>query len=121
MVGKALLRRARASKAHLNEDEQRWMGRLLWEVGARLREQRSRLELETGLLLQMYGSELTGHEPTRMDSIELWVELGEWEQALKRAGYYRWPLTALQEESCHPRARDEHAWMRAFARRSELP
>jgi hypothetical protein len=63
----------------------------------------------------------TGHEPTRMDSIELWVELGEWEQALKRAGYYRWPLTALQEESCHPRARDEHAWMRAFARRSELP
>ncbi|QRN98283.1 hypothetical protein JRI60_04220 [Archangium violaceum] len=120
-LGKALLRRARASKAHLNEDEQRWMGRLLWEVGARLREQRSRLELETGLLIQMYGSELTGHSPTRMDSIELWVELGEWETALKRAAYYRWPLTALQEESCHPRARDEHAWMRAFARRSELP
>jgi hypothetical protein len=120
-LGKELLRRARASKAHLNEDEQRWMGRLLWEVGARLREQRSRLELETGLLLQIFGSELTGHSETRMDSLGLWLELGQWEKALARSAYNRWPLASLQEESCEPRARDEHAWLRAFAGKGELP
>jgi hypothetical protein len=120
-LGLELLRRARASKAHLNEDEQRWMGRLLWEVGARLREQRSRLELETGLRLQVFGSELTGHSDTRMDSLSLWVELGQWEQALARSAFNRWPLASLQEEACAPRARDEHAWLRAFADKGELP
>ncbi|PTL83245.1 hypothetical protein [Vitiosangium sp. GDMCC 1.1324] len=120
-LGRELLRRARDSAAHLNEDERRWLGRLLWETGTRLREQRSRLELETGLKLQMYGSELTGHSPTRMDSIGLWVELGQWEEALKRAAWYRWPLASLQEESCEPRARDEHAWLKAFAGKGELP
>jgi hypothetical protein len=120
-MGLELLRRARASKAHLIEDEQRWMGRLLWEVGARMREQRSRLELETGLRLQMFGSELTGHSDTRMDSISLWVELGQWEEAEKQAAYDRWPLASLHEESCEPRTRDEHAWLRAFAGKGELP
>jgi hypothetical protein len=120
-LGKELQRRARASAAHLNEDERRWMGRLLWEVGARLREQRSRLELERGLLLQVYGSELTGHSPTRMESIDLWVELGRWEEALKRSGFKRWPLASLHEESCEPRARDEHTWLKAFAGKAALP
>jgi hypothetical protein len=120
-LGKELLRRAHVSKAHLNEDEQRRLGQLLWEVGARLREQRSRLELETGLRLQMFGSELTGHSDTRMDSITLWVELGQWEEAVKQSAYNRWPLASLQEESCEPRARDEHAWLRAFAGKGELP
>lgn len=120
-LGRELLRLARDSAAHLSEDERRWMGRLLWEAGTRLREQRSRLELETGLKLQMYGSELTGHSPTRMDSIGLWVELGQWEEALKRAAWYRWPLASLQEESCEPRARDEHAWLKAFAGKGGLP
>ena len=120
-LGMELLRRAQASKAHLSEDEQRWMGRLLWEVGARLREQRSRLELEMGLRLQLFGSELTGHSDTRMDSITLWVELGQWEESVKRSAYNRWPLASLQEESCELRARDEHAWLRAFAGKGELP
>ncbi len=120
-LGQELQRRARASAPHLHEDERRWMGRLLWEVGARLREQRSRLELERGLLLQVYGSELTGHSPTRMESIDLWVELGRWEEALKRSGFKRWPLASLHEECCELRARDEHTWLQAFAGRSALP
>ncbi|WP_146210172.1 hypothetical protein [Vitiosangium sp. GDMCC 1.1324] len=120
-LGSWLLQRARVSKAHLSEDEQRWLGRLLWEVGARLREQRSRLELELGLQLQMFGSELTGHSPTRVDSIGMWGELGTWEDALKRAAFYRWPLAPLQEESCVLRARNEHVWMQAFAGKGELP
>lgn len=120
-LGAELQRRARASVPHLPEDERRWMGRLLWEVGARLREQRSRVELERGLLLQMYGSELTGHSPTRMESIDLWVELGRWEEALKRSGFKRWPLASLHEECCELRARDEHAWLQAFAGKGELP
>ncbi|WP_073565898.1 hypothetical protein [Archangium sp. Cb G35] len=120
-LGKELQRRARASAAHLNENERRWMGRLLWEVGTRLREQHSRLELERGLLLQVYGSELTGHSPTRMESIDLWVDLGRWEEALKRSGFKRWPLASLHEESCEPRMRDEHTWLKAFAGKNELP
>ncbi|MCY1082606.1 hypothetical protein [Archangium lansingense] len=120
-LGQELQRRARASAAHILEDERRWMGRLLWEVGARLREQRSRLELERGLLLQVYGSELTGHSPTRMESIDLWVELGRWEEALKRSGFKRWPLASLHEESRAPRLYDEHTWLKAFAGKNPLP
>lgn len=120
-LGLHLLRRGHASKAHLTEDEQRWMGRLLWEVGARLREQRSHLELDMELKLQLFGSELTGHSPTRLDCIGMWMELGEWEKALARAGYYRWPLASLHQESYAHRARNEHEWMKAFAGRGELP
>jgi hypothetical protein len=53
--------------------------------------------------------------------IGLWVELGQWEEAVKQSAYNRWPLASLQEESCEPRARDEHAWLRAFAGKGELP
>ncbi len=120
-LGEKLLLRAHASKAHLDEDARRWMGRLVWEVGARLRAQRSRQELDVGLRLQVFGSELTGHSPTRMDCIAMWVELGRREKALERAAFYRWPLAPLQEESCELRARDEHVWMKAFEGRNELP
>jgi hypothetical protein len=120
-LGARLMHRARASKAHLTEDEQRWMGRLLWEVGARLREQHSDQELDMGLRLQMFGSELTQHVPSREACIALWGELGRWEDALKQAAYDRWPLASLQEESCEPRARNEHVWLRAFAGQGALP
>ncbi|WNG46898.1 hypothetical protein F0U60_24295 [Archangium minus] len=120
-LGSWLIQRARASKAHLSEDEQRWMGRLLWEVGARLYEQRSAVEMDMGLRLQVFGSELTQHVPTRERCIAAWVELGRWEDGLKQAGFYRWPLLSLQEESCESRIRDERAWMKAFAGTGELP
>jgi hypothetical protein len=119
--GTWLLQRARVSKAHLSEDELRWLGRLLYQVGARLREQRSRLELEMGLRLQMFGSELTQHVPTREECIAAWVRLGHWEDAVKKAAYDRWPIGPLREESCVQRARDELAWMQAFAGQGELP
>ena len=119
--GTWLLQRARASKAHLSEDELRWLGRLLYEVGARLREQPSRLELEMGLRLQMFGSELTQHVPTREECIAAWVLLGNWEDAVKKAAYDRWPIAPLREESCEHRARNELAWMQAFAGKGELP
>jgi hypothetical protein len=104
-----------------NEDEQRWMGRLLWEVGSRLFDQCSDREMDMGLRLQMFGSELTQHVPTRERCIALWVELGRWEDALKQAAYYRWPLASLQDESYAPRARNEQVWMKAFAGQEVLP
>lgn len=119
--GMWLLQRARASKAHLSEDELRWLGRMLYEVGARLREQPSRLELEMGLRLQMFGSELTQHVPTREECIAAWVLLGHWEDAVKKAAYDRWPIAPLREESCEHRAHNELAWMQAFAGKGELP
>jgi hypothetical protein len=121
LLGTWLLQRARASKAHLNEDEQRWLGRLLWDAGARLREQRSDLELDMGLRLQLNGSELTHHPPSMEQSIAAWMELGRWEDAVKQAALYRWPLASLQEECCEPRARDELVWMKAFAGGNALP
>ena len=114
-LGQTLLGRGYSSKAHLTLDERRWMGRLLWEVGARLRALHSHRALDLALRLQVFGSEQTGHSPTRLDSISLWVELGRWEKALEQAAFHRWPLASLQEESCEVRARDEHAWMKAFA------
>jgi hypothetical protein len=120
-LGTRLMYRAKASKAHLTEDEQRWMGRLLWEVGTRLCGQRSDRELDMGLRLQMFGSELTQHVPTREDCIARWGELGRWEDAVKQAAYHRWPLASLQEESQEPRARNEHVWMQAFAGQGALP
>ncbi len=119
--GTWLLERARASKAHLSEDELRWLGRLLHEVGARLRGQPSRLELEMGLRLQMSGSELMQHVPTRQECIAAWIQLGNWEDAVKKAAYDRWPIARLREESCEHRARNELAWMQAFAGTGELP
>lgn len=119
--GTWLLQRGRASKAHLSEDELRWLGRLLYEVGTRLREQPSRLELEMGLRLQMFGSELMQHVPTREECIAAWVRLGHWEDAVKKAAYDRWPIAPLREESCEHRARNELTWMQAFAGKGELP
>ncbi|MCY1080535.1 hypothetical protein [Archangium lansingense] len=119
--GTRLLQRTRASKAHLSENELRWLGRLLYEVGARLREQPSRLELDMGLRLQMSGSELMQHVPTREECISAWGQLGNWEDAVKKAAYDRWPLAPLREESCVHRARNELAWMQSFSGKGELP
>lgn len=120
-LGTWLLERARASKAHLNEDEQRWLGRLLWDTGARLRGQRSDRELDMGLRLQKNGAELMQHSQGWHQSLAAWVELGRWEDAVKQAALYRWPLASLQEECCEPRARDEPAWLKAFADANVLP
>jgi hypothetical protein len=120
-IARRLLERGLASKAHLPEEERRWMGRLLWEVGTRLCTQRSDAELTLGVKLQMYGSEQSLHGPSRDSSISLWVELGHWEKAVERSGVYRWPLASLQEEACEVRARDELAWLHAFAGKGPLP
>ncbi|WP_157758180.1 hypothetical protein [Cystobacter fuscus] len=120
-LGAWLYHRARASKAHLNDEDRRWLGRLLWVAGARLREQHSCLEVEQGLRLQMLGSEWMEHPPSRDDCITVWVDVGRWQASLLQAAYYRWPLASLQEESCAPRARDELTWMRAFAGKIPLP
>jgi hypothetical protein len=120
-LGSLLLQRAQASKALLNEDEQRWLGRLLWDAGTRLREQRSDLELDMGLRLQKNGAELMQHPQGWEQSLAAWMELGRWEDAVKQAAVYRWPLASLQEECCEPRARDERVWMKAFAGGNALP
>ena len=120
-LGQRLLERGRASQAHLPEDSRRFLGRLLWEAGARLRAQPSHAELDLGLRLQMFGSELTGHGPTREECIGAWVQLGRWEEALARAAYPRWPLAGLQEEACAPRAHHEPSWLRAFLPGGSLP
>lgn len=114
-LAQVLLGRAGVSRPHLIEDDRRWMGKLLWEVGARLRAQPSHRELDMGLRLQILGSELTGHSDTRTECLSAWVELGHWEKAAQQAAYERWPLATLQEESCAARAHQEHAWLRAFA------
>ncbi|MFE8600956.1 hypothetical protein [Archangium violaceum] len=40
---------------------------------------------------------------------------------MKKAAYDRWPIGPLREESCEHRARNELAWMQAFAGTGELP
>ncbi|MFP2928393.1 hypothetical protein ACLESO_25005 [Pyxidicoccus sp. 3LG] len=120
-LGTWLLGRAHASKHQLTDDEQRWMGRLLWEYGVRIRKQRSHSEMDQGIRLQMAGSELSRYVPDKEESVDRWVELGIWEKAVGRAGCYRWPLPSLQEEFCAARARGEDTWMQAFAGVGALP
>lgn len=120
-LGVRLHQRAEATQAHLSEDDQRWMGRMLWDVGARLREQRSHLEMDQGLRLQLFSSELTHHVPDMEKAVNLWVELGIWKEAVQKAACYRWPLPSLQDGFYTARTRDEAAWMTAFAGVGELP
>jgi hypothetical protein len=120
-LGLTLLRRAQASKDLLTDDEQRWMGRLLWEFGVRIRKERSHPEMDLGLRLQMAGSELSRYVPDKEESVDRWVELGFWEKAVARAGCDRWPLPSLQEEFYAARARGEDTWMQAFAGVGALP
>lgn len=120
-LGLLLHQRAEATKAQLSENDQRWMGRMLWDIGARLREQRSHLELDRGLRLQMFSSEQTHHVPDMEKAVRHWGELGIWEQAIARAACYRWPIPSLQEELYAARARDEATLMTAFAGVGELP
>ncbi len=121
LLGLLLHQRADVTKTHLSEDEQRWMGRMLWDVGARLREQRSRLEMSRGMRLQNFSSELTHHVPDMEKAVNRWVELGVWEEAVQKAACYRWPIPSLQDEFYAARARDEAAWMTTFAGVGELP
>lgn len=120
-LGLLLHQRADVTKTHLSEDEQRWMGRMLWDIGARLREQRSRLEMSRGMRLQNFSAELTHHVPDMEKAVNRWVELGIWEEAVQKAACYRWPLPSLQDECYAARARDEATWMTAFAGVGELP
>ncbi|MBZ4419491.1 hypothetical protein [Myxococcus sp. RHSTA-1-4] len=120
-LGLTLLLRAQASKDQLTDDEQRWMGRLLWEFGVRIRKERSHPELDLGIRLQMAGSELSRYVPDKEESVDRWVELGFWERAVARAGCYRWPLPSLQEEFYTARARGEDTWMQSFAGVGALP
>ena len=120
-LGELLRRRALASRERLTEDERHGLGRLLWEVGARLRAQRSHAEFDQGVRLQLLGSKLTGHPPSWEEATARWIRLGYWEQALARAAVFRWPLARLQEDTCAPRAHQELVWMEAFAARSAPP
>jgi hypothetical protein len=120
-LGFALLERVQASRDPLSDDDQRWMGRLLWELGSRLRQQRSHSEMDLGLRMQLTSSELTRFVPNKEEAVNRWVELGIWEKAVRRAGCYRWPLPSLQEEFSAVKASDEQAWMTAFAGVGALP
>jgi hypothetical protein len=120
-LGSTLLARAQASKDQLSDDEQRWLGQLLWEFGTRIRKERSHPELDLGIRLQMAGSELSRYVPDKEASVDRWVELGFWEKAVARAGCYRWPLPSLQEDFYAARARGEDTWMQAFAGVGALP
>ncbi|NMO15516.1 hypothetical protein HPC49_25600 [Pyxidicoccus fallax] len=120
-LGMKLVRRAQASKDQLTDDEQQWLGRLLWEYGKRVSQERSHVELDLGIRLQRVGSELSRHVPDKEEVVDRWMELVSWEQAMARAGCYRWPLPSLQEDFYAARARDEDSWMKAFAGVGTLP
>ncbi|QSQ24031.1 hypothetical protein JY651_03365 [Pyxidicoccus parkwayensis] len=120
-LGVLLHQRAEATKTQLSENDQRWMGRMLWDIGARQREQHSLLEMSQGMRLQNFSSELTHHVPDMEKAVNRWVELGIWDEAVQKAACYRWPLPSLQEEAYAARARDEATWMTAFAGVGELP
>jgi hypothetical protein len=121
--GAALLlhHRAEASWSHLSEEEQRWLGRILWRIGQRMAEATSLLEHSVGTLLMELGAEHMGQtcdleQARRRDEM-----VREGLRASLAANIERWPLPSLLEELEASRARHELTWLRAFTGHAELP
>jgi hypothetical protein len=122
-TGVALLlrKRAESSWAHLSEEEQRWLGRMLWHIGQRMAESSSLQEHSVGTLLMELGAEHLGQGCDLEQARKRDEAAREGLRASLEANLERWPLPSLQEDLEASRARDELAWLRAFTGHGDLP
>lgn len=116
-----LLGRAQASEPRQTLDEQRFLGRMLWQIGTTLARQRSGMEWREGLRLAIHGARSASHQQSFQQATEEFFQAQDWQEQLTRVALERWPLPSLLEELCGLKARDERALMQAFAGQGELP
>lgn len=113
--GSLLLRkRAQATRRGLALRSRHPLGRVLYQVGARMAEESTLLERTLGLLMMQQGAE------DQQDAIALAEVSGHLEEvhanhrAWRQAAVDRWPLHSLKEEVREASARDELALLRGF-------
>jgi hypothetical protein len=110
-----LIERAQSTRSQLLPAARHRLGRILWNMGARLSQQSTVLERMTGLQLMLAGAtdmgDDGGSERVRGDMSEASLIFN----AAAQAALEKWPLPSLWEEVAEARARGEWDHLREFA------
>lgn len=110
-----LVKRAESTRSQLMPGARHRLGRVLWEMGSRLREQSTVLERMTGLQLMAAGAEDMEDGPERERINGAMSEARAMFHAAAQAALERWPLPSLWDEVAEARARGEWDHIREFA------
>lgn len=110
-----LARRAESTRSQLLPGARHRIGRILWNVGARLSQQSTILEHVTGLQLMRAGATDMGDDMERERVDGLISEASAMFTAADQAALERWPLPSLWEEVAEASARGEWDHIREFA------
>jgi hypothetical protein len=110
-----LAKRAEATRRQLLPGARHRLGRVLWNIGARLSEQSSVLEHLVGLQFMEQGAADMRDEGERLRIVQRLEAAKALRNAADTAALERWPLPSLWEEVAEARARDEWAHRREFA------
>lgn len=114
--GSFLLRkRAEATRSQLLPGARHRLGRILWNVGARMAEENTLVERMVGLQFMVKGARDMQDDAGRA-RVEAQVEEAHAILSAEHgAGLERWPLPSLQEEVLEAHVEEEWAHLRAFA------
>jgi hypothetical protein len=114
--GSHLLRkRAEATRSQLLPGARHRLGRILWNVGARMAEENTLVERMVGLQFMVKGARDMQDDAGRA-RVEAQVEEAHAILSAEHgAGLGRWPLPSLQAEVLEAHVEDEWAHLRAFA------
>ncbi len=110
-----LMKRAESTRSQLLPAARHRLGRILWNVGARLNQQSTVLERMTGFQLMAAGATDMGDGVERERVRGAMSVASELFNAAAQAGLERWPLPSLWEEVAEARARGEWDHLREFA------
>jgi len=108
-------RRVDATRGHLLPGSRQRLGRILWDIGSRMRQNSTVFVSNVGLQLMEEGAEDMGDEEKGQQAAQALKEAFSTYDAADAAALDRWPLPSLWEEVAEARARDEWAHVREFA------
>jgi len=113
--GSFLLRkRAKATRRGLALRSRHSLGRVLYQVGARIAEESTLLEQTLGLLMMQQGAEDQQDALALSEAGALLEKVHANQRAWRQAAIDRWPLHSLMEETQEATARDELAYLSGF-------
>jgi hypothetical protein len=107
--------RAERTRAQLHPEARHRLGRILWGIGSRLRQDPTVFVRHVGLQLMEEGAMDMGDEAERESAAKALEESMALLAAAEESAVERWPLPSLWEEVAEARARDEWAHWREFA------
>ena len=110
-----LMKRAESTRSQLLPAARHRLGRILWNIGARLNQQSTVLERMTGFQLMVAGATDMGDGVERERVHREMSAASELFNTAAQAGLERWPLPSLWEEVAEARARGEWDHLRELA------